>query len=646
MAIEKMFFAKISGPINEVDDCVIRHIVPNHVQLVKPTSGLESKSKISQYDEQNPFDVLLKKIQILCKDMNIEPIELNYCIEEQLNIPMIEKEIKLLLKEFDELFEKKKMLLSEKNDKEQIKKQVELIQAMDVAVDRFFHFRFMKFRFGKIPIEAFEKAKKLQENLDFIAYEVSRESHNVFIVYFMPRMVQPEIDLLFQSLFFERIRLSDEIEGYPIEALHLIEGELNNLTQQIEKINESLQQYILKNSSQVINYYGIIHQRSKVFKARQYAVHTQKAFLITGWVPETQLDSFVESMKRSKIYTFEVEDEQAEQFLMPPTKLRNISFFKPFEMFIQLYGVPSYKEIDPTPIVAITYLLMFAIMFGDVGQGLVISLLGYLLYKKTGAALGMIIVYLGIGSTISGVFYGSLFGNEEFLREHLSFIPMIEPLESINEVLMRAIILGVILIICAMVMNMMNAIKSKNQGRFFFDRNGLVGLVLYFSILFIAVVLFTKIEVSVIPAISLIGISMGILLISHPLQMWANGKKKVIPKEKVSFFVESFFELFETVLSILSNTISFVRIGAFALTHAGFFIAFHILSDMVTASSGKAGGLAIMIIGNIVIIVLEGLIVGIQCLRLVYYELFSRFFEGKGSEFKPFIPIKLNPKED
>jgi V/A-type H+-transporting ATPase subunit I len=90
--------------------------------------------------------------------------------------------------------------------------------------------------------------------------------------------------------------------------------------------------------------------------------------------------------------------------------------------------------------------------------------------------------------------------------------------------------------------------------------------------------------------------------------------------------------MIETLLSILSNTMSFMRVGAFALNHVGFFMAFHALADIV----GGTGSIVVMFFGNILIIALEGLIVAIQGLRLEYYELFSKFFEGNGTEFKPF----------
>lgn len=98
------------------------------------------------------------------------------------------------------------------------------------------------------------------------------------------------------------------------------------------------------------------------------------------------------------------------------------------------------------------------------------------------------------------------------------------------------------------------------------------------------------------------------------------------------FLIQGFFELFETMLSYFSNTISYVRIGAFAVSHAAMMEVVLMLSGATAGHTNWIG----VIIGNIIVCALEGLVVGIQVLRLEYYELFSRFYNGSGREFKPF----------
>jgi V/A-type H+-transporting ATPase subunit I len=105
------------------------------------------------------------------------------------------------------------------------------------------------------------------------------------------------------------------------------------------------------------------------------------------------------------------------------------------------------------------------------------------------------------------------------------------------------------------------------------------------------------------------------------------------PESWKEYFMQSFFEVFEIVLSYITNTLSFLRVGAFVLVHAGMMMVFARLAEM----SGAIGCLIFMLLGNIIVIGFEGLLVGIQVLRLEFYEMFIRFFEGQGVAFSPVL---------
>lgn len=288
-----------------------------------------------------------------------------------------------------------------------------------------------------------------------------------------------------------------------------------------------------------------------------------------------------------------------------------------------MYGLPNYTEIDPTGFVAITAFLLFGFMFGDVGQGLVIFLIGLILAKKK-IAMGSVFEAGGIASMIFGVLYGSVFGKEDIIPTIF-----ISPMENIQTMLIYGIGIGVILIIISMTLNIRNGIKNKDKKKIFFDTNGIAGLVFYVTILVAGIYFLLKGKM--IASMGVLSIFVIVPLIAI---MFKDALAKVIfkekPKEKSSL-VEKIFEVIEILLSFASNTISFVRIAAFAINHVGLCMAIYILSEMMSGT----GSLVVAIIGNIIVIVLEGLIVGIQVLRLEYYELFSRFYTGDGKEYKP-----------
>ena len=202
-------------------------------------------------------------------------------------------------------------------------------------------------------------------------------------------------------------------------------------------------------------------------------------------------------------------------------------------------------------------------------------------------------------------------------------------MDNIQNMLIFGIGSGAVLILIAMIFNIKNGIKNKDISRALFDKNGLAGLIFYsvVLILIVGLLLNGKMVLSLTISLILIIVPLLLILFKEKIENLLNKKKA---KEKVSI-VEKIFELIEMLLSMASNTISFVRLAAFAINHVGLCMAVYILSNMF----GSTGSLVVAIIGNGIVIILEGLIVAIQVLRLEYYELFSRFYSGDGKEYVP-----------
>ena len=360
----------------------------------------------------------------------------------------------------------------------------------------------------------------------------------------------------------------------------------------------------------------------KINKVKKYMAHDNKgSFYIVGWIPYNNLEELLPKLEKEGVeYIVKNHDEVAST---PPTKLKNNRIIKPFESIVKMYGTPNYTEMDPTFFVAITAFLMFGFMFGDVGQGFVISLIGLILMKKK-SSLGPILTAGGISSIIFGFLYGSIFGNEDIIK---GLVP--SPMYNIQNMLIFGIGSGALLIIIAMIFNIKNGLKNKDISRALFDKNGLAGLIFYSIILVLIVgfLLNRKMILSLTLSLILIIVPLILILFKEKIENVISKNKN---KENVSI-VEKIFEVIEMIISMASNTISFVRLAAFAINHVGLCMAVYILSDMF----GGAGSIAVDIIGNIIVIALEGLIVAIQVLRLEYYELFSRFYSGDGKEYVP-----------
>ena len=273
----------------------------------------------------------------------------------------------------------------------------------------------------------------------------------------------------------------------------------------------------------------------------------------------------------------------------------------------------------------------------DAGQGLCLMLGGYLLYRAKKMNLAAIISCCGFFSTIFGFLFGSVFGFENIIKPlwlrpktAMTNLPFVG---NLNTVFIVAIAMGMGIVLMTMVLNVINSLRSHDTEKAFFDTNGIAGIVFYGAL---AVTIILYMSGHVLPATAVLVVMFVIPLLviffKEPLTALAEKHAKIMPEEKGMFFVQGVFELFEVCLSYFSNTLSFVRVGAFAVSHAAMM---EVVLMLAGAEAGTPNWL-VVVLGNLFVCGMEGLIVGIQVLRLEYYELFSRFYRGTGREFKPY----------
>jgi V/A-type H+-transporting ATPase subunit I len=203
--------------------------------------------------------------------------------------------------------------------------------------------------------------------------------------------------------------------------------------------------------------------------------------------------------------------------------------------------------------------------------------------------------------------------------------------ENTMTLLMAAIGLGIVLILVSMTFNIILNFKKKNMGEAILSQNGLCGVTFYVAVISAALGMLTGQHfVNIFYILILIVLPLILMFLKEPLIRKLEEHGEMFPNGFGAFFVEGFFELFEVVLSFITNTMSFLRVGGFVLSHAGMMLVVYTLAEMV----GGFGEIIVLILGNVFVMCLEGLIVGIQVLRLEFYEMFSRYYEGNGIPFK------------
>lgn len=637
-----MKFLSITGPLHDIDRVSDVYLSKYEMQLEHAISELKTTENLLPFVEINPYKESLTKAEqfvAMLPDNGIEP-NLSQTPEDMLDLI---REVNHNYLEFQEQIEK---LEKEKTSLHEKLNVLEPFQPLDFELNKVTHYKYMQVRFGRIDVDYFHKLEKyLFEDLNAVFLEGARDANYVYGCYFAANTESGKVDSVFNSLHFERIQLPDGFTGTPATAYQRLTRQIEEKSKDIEKLKQETTDMLAANASKLLGARNRLEELTHNFDVRKMAARIddnndqqEDYYILCGWMGEDDVKAFIEEAKDDDKIFIVVEEDREKFFGDPPTKLKNPKLFKPFEMFIKMYGLPDHSEMDPTVFVALTYTFIFGAMFGDVGQGFCLFVGGGLLYLIKKMDLAGIISIAGLFSMFFGFMFGSIFGFENIIDAHwlrpveaMTKLPFVGQL---NTVFVIAIAFGMGLNLLAMIFQIINSIRSHDKGNLLFSTNGIAGLIFYgFLVLTIVLYMSGHTVPGNIFMVIFLGIPVLCFVFKEPLTNLVERNHKKIESGKAMFLVQAFFELFETMLSYFSNTISYVRIGAFAVSHAA-------MMEVVLMLSGATDGGSInwfgVVLGNLIVCALEGLVVGIQVLRLEYYEMFSRFYKGTGREFKPF----------
>ena len=646
--IEKMKFLSITGPKSDIDRVVNEYMAKYEIHLENALAQLTEAQNITPYIQINPYKELLTKVNEfteLISDEKVEPLP-EISLDETKNlVDSLSQKLSDINAEYDDLKKERTQIIQDLNT-------ITPFFDLPADVNELVHYRFVQARFGRIAKEYYGKLKEyLYDKLDAWFYPCHEDEY-VWGVYFVPWTKMLTVDAIFSSMHFERIYIQkDYFHGTPQQIYDSLHERLDTVDKHMDSCMREIQTLLRVDAPAIFAAKQTLNALSTNFDVRKVAAcvqeHHETFYILCGWMTEKDAIAFQKDIE-DDVYLFcVVEDEKHDVKFQPPTKLNNPKIFKPFESYIRMYGLPCYNEIDPTIFVALTYTFIFGIMFGDVGQGLLLVIGGFLLYKFKKMDLAAIIGTAGIFSTIFGFMFGSIFGFEDVLPaiwlKPLDAMMDVPGLGNMNTVFIVAVVFGMFLILVTMIFHIINAVKSHDAENIYFDQNAICGLVFYGSLTTVALLFLTG---HTLPGTAVLVVMFVVplilIMLKEPLARLVNKKTPLIEDGKVMFFVQSFFELFEVMLSYLSNTLSFVRIGAFAVSHAAMMGVVLMLGGAESASPNWL----VIVLGNAFVIAMEGLIVGIQVLRLEYYEMFSRFYTGSGKEFRPFLKKVKNKKNN
>lgn len=517
---------------------------------------------------------------------------------------------------------------------------------------------FLTLRIGKIPVEKYDELKNA---LGQRAVLVKLGNDNSRVMVACPKKARFFADAELKKVGFVEIEISKDFKGIPSDAIERLGTEKQNAEKVLLDIQTERKNFADTHKDMLYHLLQVYSAGSQISTVKNALESTQYVYRITGWLPAYRIKEFSKEIDKMTLGRTGIRNFMPEEVPSVvsgsekvPVHLKHGKIVRNFERMIFSYGSPLYGTIDPTPFVAIFFTLLFGIMFGDAGQGLVFLILGILMTKKVIKLGGwekfnIIFIAIGISSTIMGILTGEFFANAELLRplsrfitglfgtprdEILPMMPTSDPASIKRMFLFFGFTVGVGFIIntTGLIINITNQFSLKRWGKAIFGKTGLSGAIFFWYVIAFALrIAFMHHKPNIIDWIIIV----GTLLVSafcEPLERVMEKEKPVFENGAFAAVIGAVVEIIEIFSSYLSNTVSFLRVGAFALAHAvlGYII------EMLVESTPSVGGLIVCIIGNAIVVVLEGMIVCIQVVRLQYYEFFSKFFTETGREFKPF----------
>lgn len=469
------------------------------------------------------------------------------------------------------------------------------------------------------------------------------------------------LDTELKKFGFVQMEIPQDFKGIPDEVLASLKKQRDEGRIKIRELETERANFTETHKEKILRLLASFSLGAQLGDTESLLESTQLVYRLTGWIPISESSDFIkkiDSLTSHRVSVRQYRPEEVPSVVSGsekvPVRLTRSKFAGAFNRMIFSYGSPVYGTIDPTPFVAVFFTLLFGIMFGDAGQGLVFLIAGILMARNVVKVGGWnkfapIFIGIGISSTLMGLLTGEFFATETVLEPFERFVtglfgesrnqilpmmPQSDP-NSIRRMFMFfgfSIAVGFVINSVGIIINIVNSLARGKIGRAFFGKGGLAGAIFFWYVVALAVRV-AAFGHNVAPYDWIvIGAALFFCAFGEVFTRLVEGERPVMENGFGAAVIEAVVELLETIITYLSNSVSFLRVGAFALAHA---VLGFIISTMMGLVGG-VGAVAIGIVGNAIVIVLEGMIVAIQAIRLQYYEFFSKFFGETGREFKAY----------
>jgi V/A-type H+-transporting ATPase subunit I len=557
-------------------------------------------------------------------------------------ISEIDREAAGIEKELEPVLEARKELNEKLAELQHFKTQVEILIPAGIPLAGLERSTLLASAVGAVQEKMLPALSEKLDDIPSAVLPFNRAGTSVDVVVIVLKKDRDALGRALRDVKFEAIDVPENLTRASSDMVAKVDRDIERVQEQLEEIGEDLVESTRSAVPRLLALLKKVEAAILLTRIKHYCRLTEKTCVFSGWVPRDGADALTQRIRKRTGGRVVVEVADADSIrkvregkVDVPVLLKNPALLKPFQLVVSGYGMPSYNSVDPTLFVAITFLTMFGMMFGDVGHGLVLLLGGAIASARSERfrQVGRLVAACGGSSIVFGFFYGSFFGLE-------GLIPTIwvKPLQGITQLFKVAIGFGVVVVSLGIVLNIVNSVKSHSFVEDFFDKSGpLVGII-YWSGIGIAVTFMMSSGRLPHPVIffGLFIVPIVIFFLKGPILKAVGKRQRAFPDGPGTYVMEAIVEVLEILMGYLANTVSFIRVAAFGLAHAGLFVAVFSLAELVAEKpGGMVASWVVLILGNLLIILLEGLVVTIQAVRLEYYEFFSKFFRASTAEYKP-----------